>query len=109
MEIAADTSSYHAVLPSFSSSRDAIKRISAETLVRLMDGEFNIIDGYEIIDCRFGYEFEGGHIRGALNINTHADLNAKFYPNGTETQSMATSQRIVIFHCEFSSHRGPRM
>ena len=29
---------------------------------------------YRIIDCRFDYEYQGGHIQGAVNINTTAEI-----------------------------------
>ena len=32
------------------------------------------IASYQIIDCRFDYEYNGGHIRGAVNMNTTADI-----------------------------------
>jgi len=27
-----------------------------------------------IMDCRFGYEFEGGHINGAINVSTREKM-----------------------------------
>jgi rhodanese-related sulfurtransferase len=32
-----------------------------------------------IIDARFDYEFEGGHIKGALNLNTPEALEEFFF------------------------------
>lgn len=29
---------------------------------------------YIIIDCRYPYEYDGGHIEGAINVFTHSDL-----------------------------------
>lgn len=57
-----------------------------------------------IIDCRYPFEFQGGHIRGAINIFTHADI-FKFYENHKEIGSSI----MIIFHCEFSSVRGPEI
>jgi len=37
-----------------------------------------IIKKVYIIDCRFGYEYEGGHIRGALNLMTNQDVERVF-------------------------------
>ena len=34
-------------------------------MTAVLEGNFNI--NYEIIDCRYPYEFEGGHIKGAWN------------------------------------------
>src|SRR5690349_11674198 len=48
-------------------------------LVRLLNGEFSDERStYFIIDCRFLYEFEGGHIRGATNISTTEDIERFF-------------------------------
>ena len=42
------------------------KCISGETLANLMRRQDH---PYEIIDCRFDFEYSGGHIRGAVNIS----------------------------------------
>ena len=34
---------------------------------------------YIVIDCRFPFEFEGGHIIGAINICDPKDLMPKFF------------------------------
>lgn len=53
-----------------------------------------------IIDCRFGYEYNGGHIAGATNFDNVFQL-------------MRTVRRFkgidcnIVFHCEFSKNRGP--
>ena len=43
-------------------------QISAETLnaVLVSSPQSNLI----VVDCRFEYEFQGGHIRGAVNISS---------------------------------------
>lgn len=35
-----------------------------------------------MIDCRFGYEFQGGHIRNAVNINDSDVIEYLFFENG---------------------------
>ncbi|KAH3854129.1 hypothetical protein DPMN_096668 [Dreissena polymorpha] len=57
-----------------------------------------------IVDCRYPYEFEGGHIRGAVNMYTRDAVNSLL-----GTQTTAGKRHVLIFHCEFSSERGPRM
>lgn len=57
-----------------------------------------------LIDCRYPYEYEGGHIEGALNLHTedmihHSLLNEP--PSGTARPP------VIVFHCEYSSYRGP--
>lgn len=66
---------------------------------------------------RYPYEYEGGHIRGAVNIYTKEhmmdELNEKKLLNETSKDcscSSNTNKRgILIFHCEFSSERGPSL
>lgn len=130
-----------------------------------MDGEYSDeIDEYIIIDSRYPYEFEGGHIKNALNIFTKEKLyeemfikrlnfkntnlhklqvsassncllNKSLSGNGHSTSSTSLScmetdetdlfscpiedskiihkkdykRVIIIFHCEFSSERGPSL
>ncbi|KAK9768186.1 m-phase inducer phosphatase, variant 2 [Basidiobolus ranarum] len=92
-------------LPYFDSKEDTLKRISPQTLSEVLSGKFR--DNYDklvVVDCRFPYEYEGGHIEGALNLNTKEELEKHFFVN------IPTSLRtIVIFHCEYSAQRGPRM
>jgi len=36
----------------------------------VLDGEYDDrIEKFVIMDCRFDYEFEGGHIQGAINMS----------------------------------------
>lgn len=70
------------------------------------------VDSILIIDCRFPYEYEGGHIKGAQNLYRPEDVERYFYPNGLQGAPLASVPRgsqVIVFHCEFSSKRGPRM
>jgi M-phase inducer tyrosine phosphatase len=55
-----------------------------------------------IVDCRYGYEYAGGHIRGAVNANSPETLIDGFF-------SRALPNSVVVFHCEFSHNRGPQL
>jgi rhodanese-related sulfurtransferase len=80
------------------------KRIDGETLSTLLNGGFvEEIDKFIIIDSRYDYEYDGGHIRGAVNINQKAVIRHFFEQNKQPGCRVA-----VIFHCEFSQARGPR-
>lgn len=74
----------------------------------MLKGEFDgIITTFTIVDCRYPYEYAGGHIKGAINIWEKDSLLSHFFkapqhPNPNE-------RHIYIFHCEFSSKRGPQM
>jgi rhodanese-related sulfurtransferase len=57
-----------------------------------------------IVDCRYPYEFEGGHIRVAVNLYTKDAVNTLI-----QETSSTEKPHVLIFHCEFSSERGPKM
>ncbi|KAI1338617.1 M-phase inducer phosphatase [Xylariaceae sp. FL0016] len=81
-----------------------IPRISRETFLDLLDGKFNEQFTQKIVvDCRFEYEYEGGHIDGAVNYNDKELLARHLFENPMEGKT------ILIFHCEYSAHRAPLM
>jgi len=93
------------IIPSFNVKDDPLRRINRATLISIMDGEYKErYDEYTIVDCRFEYEFEGGHIAGATNINSIDILEEKFF-----TEPQEDKRQVIIFHCEYSAHRAPRM
>ncbi len=88
-----------------------LKSISTDTLTRVMEGHYcEDIDNVIIVDCRYPYEYEGGHIKDAINIYTKDELINQFITNHHQVAAQYSPKRtVVIFHCEFSSARGPRM
>ncbi|KAI9680270.1 MAG: cell division cycle- protein [Bathelium mastoideum] len=93
-------------LPSFipEDQPDGIPRITKDTMVQVLDGQFNhIFDKTMIIDCRFEYEYEGGHITGALNYNDKDLLADALF------EASSPCSTLIILHCEYSKHRAPRM
>lgn len=91
-------------LPCFTVKDDPLRRINKATLCEVMDGTYeNHYDEYLIVDCRFEYEYEGGHIEGAINVNSIDTLEDKFFSEPRE------KRHLIIFHCEYSAHRAPRM
>jgi len=76
-------------------------------VAKLVQGDCN--DLYEkivIIDCRFEYEFLGGHIKGALNFPKEEDVDKYFIKENNYHKF--GDKLCLVFHCEFSSHRGPK-
>ncbi|XP_039692124.1 M-phase inducer phosphatase 3 isoform X8 [Pteropus medius] len=70
-------------LPTVSGRHQDLKYINPETVAALLLGKFQgLIEKFYIIDCRYPYEYLGGHIQKRI---------------------------IIVFYCEFSSERGPRM
>ncbi|ODM93077.1 M-phase inducer phosphatase [Orchesella cincta] len=88
-----------------------LKEITGETLAELLQGNSqHPITSFKVIDCRYPYEFDGGHIKGAINLFTKKQIYEEFIQPKNGFQGGYTEERnIVIFHCEFSSQRGPDM
>lgn len=88
-----------------------LNAISVDTMADIVRGKFkNTIASFKILDCRYPYEYEGGHIKGAEMWNhpqmvlDHLDLQ-----KGTPViPSEDAPRHILIFHCEFSAERGPK-
>ncbi|GAP92024.2 putative M-phase inducer phosphatase [Rosellinia necatrix] len=94
------------ILPHFfpDGENDGIPRITRDTFIELLDGRYNeCFTQKMIIDCRFEYEYEGGHINGAVNHNDKELLARQLF------QTPMEGKTILVFHCEYSVHRAPRM
>jgi hypothetical protein len=88
-------------------SQPELNCLSSEMVAKLVSGQFNeFYDLIIIVDCRFEYEFNGGHIKGALNFPKEEDVERYFIKNNTYQQH--GDKICIVFHCEFSSHRGPK-
>jgi M-phase inducer tyrosine phosphatase len=77
---------YHLKLANFvpEDKPDSLPRINQDTMVSVLNGDFDaVFERRMVIDCRFEYEYDGGHIDGAITL--------------------------IIFHCEYSAHRAPLM
>jgi M-phase inducer tyrosine phosphatase len=57
-------------------------------------------DNLIIMDARFEYEFQGGHIKASWNVCGIVEMQ-KLYAEFCDCHS------CVVFHCEFSTDRGP--
>ncbi|XP_076985561.1 M-phase inducer phosphatase 1 isoform X2 [Tamandua tetradactyla] len=85
-----------------------LKYISPEIMASVLNGKFaNLIKEFVIIDCRYPYEYEGGHIKGAVNL--HMEEEVEDFLLKKPIVPTDDKRVIVVFHCEFSSERGPRM
>ncbi|KAK3329816.1 hypothetical protein B0H66DRAFT_469007 [Apodospora peruviana] len=94
------------ILPHFfpQDQNDSIPRISRETMLSVLDGKYgDHFANKMIIDCRFEYEYEGGHIDGAINYNDKELLATHLFRTPMEGRT------LIIFHCEYSAHRAPIM
>ncbi|XP_074865437.1 M-phase inducer phosphatase 3 [Carettochelys insculpta] len=96
-------------LPTVTGRQQDLRYITAETVAALLFGQFqSLIDTFYIIDCRYPYEYLGGHIKGALNFHRQEDVY-EFLLKKPLLPSTPQKRIILVFHCEFSSERGPRM
>jgi M-phase inducer tyrosine phosphatase len=83
---------------------DLIPRVTRETFLDVTSGKHDV-DGKKIviIDCRFEYEYAGGHIQDAINFNDKELLAKRLFDDAAE------SGMTLIFHCEYSQFRAPKM
>ena len=79
---------------------DKYKLIDPLFLVRLMQ---NASVQLFIFDCRYAYEFRGGHINKAIFCPSELGLQEFFF------SEVKIENAIIVFHCEFSSKRAPAM
>ncbi|CAE1257403.1 CDC25B [Acanthosepion pharaonis] len=96
-------------LPTIPGKHKDLKSITPDTMRRVLRGEYNnIIDSCKIIDCRYPYEFKGGHIISGQNDYTKENIMKNFLENPPVLED--TNKRVVlVFHCEFSSERAPKL
>ena len=95
-----------------------LKNVDCHTLANVIAGKYDDkIAKLRIIDARYCYEYEGGHITGAENFGAwdeDAFLN-EFFPTSLGAKQFKASTKedgkreILVFHCEFSSARGPAL
>ena len=83
---------------------ESLPRITKDTMINVLDGKYKgLHDRSVVIDCRFEYEYDGGHIDGAINYNDKEELAGKLF------EELSPSSTLLIFHCEYSAHRAPIM
>ncbi|KAL3984883.1 Rhodanese-like domain family protein [Acanthocheilonema viteae] len=82
--------------------------ITARTLADLLNSmtREQFSKRFILIDCRYPFEFNGGHIRDAYNLFDPAEVENVFYPNDVELRAQIMKKK-PIFYCEFSQKRGP--
>lgn len=102
------------ILPLAMGHHADLKAITSDTLAALLRGEFaDRVDSYTIIDCRYPYEYEAGHIEGALNIYNMDLIQQTMLNHLVDTvpriQHDTDKRNILVFHCEFSWERGPNL
>ncbi|KAJ8404902.1 hypothetical protein AAFF_G00332890 [Aldrovandia affinis] len=137
------------LLPVERGEHQDLQCISAQTVASLLKGKYrSAVEGFVIIDCRYPYEYQGGHIKGAVNFHSEAQLQEALFQDsvtsqmsprttspsnpldtcspaqggdsqeqispGSTSESRSPSsgplpRKLIVFHCEFSTERGPRL
>eukprot|EP00834_Sanchytrium_tribonematis_P004789 NODE_254_length_11700_cov_0.671580.p13 type:complete len:119 gc:universal NODE_254_length_11700_cov_0.671580:5155-4799(-) len=82
------------------SNKDSFHRVNADWVNRVRQ---EIENGETLLfDCRYPYEYEVGHIPHAKNCHNPEEMLSFLF-------DQTRYSRKIIFHCEFSSKRGPDM
>ncbi|KAL7722630.1 protein-tyrosine-phosphatase [Entamoeba marina] len=78
-----------------------VSTISCDTLKKATQDKVELV----LVDCRYPYEYEAGHIDGSINIWNEVDLFKRF-PVSTVSK---ISKEVLVFYCEYSRTRGPAL
>ncbi|XP_068206153.1 M-phase inducer phosphatase-like [Palaemon carinicauda] len=88
-----------------------LKAIDVDTMASLLKGKYSQqIASFKILDCRYPYEYEGGHIIGAEMFH-HPKMvidHLMAQKGAPVVGKEGTPRHVLIFHCEFSAERGPK-
>lgn len=94
-------------LPLVRGKHQDLKMILPSTLADVLQGKYrSVVDEAVIIDCRYPFEYKGGHIQGSINVYSLEALVDEFFGDSAPAPCC---RQILVFHCEFSSERGPKL
>nr|XP_022336082.1 M-phase inducer phosphatase-like [Crassostrea virginica] len=97
-------------LPTIPGKHSDLRSITNETVVDVISGKYDdSIGSVLIVDCRYPYEYDGGHVPGSINAYRPDDVQFILDQHQRMRDEAEGKRHIVIFYCEFSSERGPRM
>lgn len=97
--------SQECALPTIRGKHSDLKSITGDTVVDLISGRYDdVISSFRLIDCRYPYEYEGGHVMKSENIYKQEDISGIL-----DSVTCDGGRHILVFYCEFSSERGPKM
>ena len=85
----------------------SVHRISVHTVHGVLTAEIKC--NYLMVDCRYQYEYSGGHILGAINCPPNEKLMFIDWLFSTEHGIARKGPLVLIMHCEFSQCRAPRL
>ncbi|OBA22713.1 Rhodanese-like protein [Metschnikowia bicuspidata var. bicuspidata NRRL YB-4993] len=94
-------------IKTFTVAQDNLPRIDENEMRKIVEGAYaDQFDEFVTIDCRFPYEYEGGHIAQAINVSLQQILEEQFL---SEASTQSSCRKLLIFHCEYSVLRGPTL
>ncbi|XP_078312409.1 M-phase inducer phosphatase 3-like [Crassostrea virginica] len=97
-------------LPTLPGKHPDLQNITNQTVVDVISGKYDdSIGSVLIVDCRYPYEYDGGHVPNAINAHRPEDVQSILDQHQRMRNAAGEKRHIVIFYCEFSSERGPRM
>ncbi|KAH6380462.1 hypothetical protein HBI08_238600 [Parastagonospora nodorum] len=88
-------------------SREAtsIRYIDGSLMKEILHGKYDLVYSRKfIIDCRFAYEYAGGHIQNAENHWTSNMIDALLFRDLPPDKGA-----LIVLHCEYSECRAPHM
>ncbi|XP_067296863.1 cell division cycle 25 homolog d isoform X2 [Pseudorasbora parva] len=112
-----DFSKQH-LLPVERAGHQELHCVSAQTVASLIRGQFGpAVEDFLIVDCRYPYEYQGGHIKGSVNLYTESQIRHAVHQDSAGAQPYkslpgeegSSPRKLIVFHCEFSSERGPHL
>ncbi|NXM83201.1 MPIP2 phosphatase, partial [Oenanthe oenanthe] len=78
-------------------------------LVAVLTGHFSsFVESSIVVDCRYPFEYEGSHVKAAINLPLQRDVKELLLEQPIVPLD-ACKRVIIIFHCECSVGRGPKM
>ncbi|KAI6213399.1 M-phase inducer phosphatase [Aphelenchoides besseyi] len=88
----------------------AFRSIDGNTLAALVNSltieQFE--EKFVLVDCRYPFEYDGGHVKNSINVFDPELIVSMFYPTSKDLFDQMKT-KIPIFYCEFSQKRGPQM
>ncbi len=88
-----------------SSKHNDLASITHTTLSSVLKGEYKKELGeYLVLDARYPYEYDGGHIEKAVSAYVKEKLFKELF-----ALNKNDDKKVLIIHCEFSSERGPKL
>lgn len=96
-------------LKTFTVDTDPLPRISTDEFANIITNGSHGYQQVVVVDCRFEYEYAGGHIDDAVNLLNHELLEEYFFSKVNTPAGGRVPNTLFVFHCEFLVYRGPNM